>query len=744
MFSTKYIKFVIIAAAAAVAAGCTHIPDTDIPEPDSETEQASLTIDFSIADLGIGVETRAGEGTVTGIGLSPEVIKQLDPDDTGPMSDEAAFIDGCKMSCLTVLLINKKENRIVGIREVGTIHPSENHQNVNAEGNENGFLDANGEIDPDATSGTRARVTFNYNAPIHVAENGKSAERLLRGEYRLFAIANYDHTVPTSKGNPTTDGGTATEGGTTTGGEYETINLKTTLDGIVDKFHADPGDGIHDFNPQYEYFYNIRFLMNRTIKGKDKVDIITEDGTENGKQIRPYIRPATNQTLSATQNIYLTTGQNHVSVELLRISSRTRVEVKNYSTEPLHVHSLEFCNNYTQSTNYLFRREDDDRNYEHFGKYDGNYKNLEEIYYKYDTPDPDTKDFKGAPDVSFNGIAGGPTTGAIVPFEKGKNDVVPAGKKMCIFDALMYESYDPDKPFTYTIDVSYPGVTDYKTTDPNKIDREKSYKIDWGGGGYEYALTGDEQQYITDITSAEDVYQAIQKIKENYKETYKGTDQPPQGQETCYFLIRGVQTDKFLCEKDDGTLWAEETKVLLSADNITSYLWTLEDLQAVDGNYSCYLTNARSKKHMPTLPQDAGGMTSTDDKTCQKYKLGVNNNNVTFSNSFVGAAHPAYYLSIYANGPNLGGWHEADPGCQYRLYPVVLLPLYTNATPRFKKTVTLTTFSDETAVVEEVHEIQRNDFVRILVEVSYNPDKSEFVFEAKPWETGGGGSVEFN
>lgn len=131
-------------------------------------------------------------------------------------------------------------------------------------------------------------------------------------------------------------------------------------------------------------------------------------------------------------------------------------------------------------------------------------------------------------------------------------------------------------------------------------------------------------------------------------------------------------------------------------------------------------------------------MYSIDDKTGQKYKLGVSGTNVTFSNIH---DNTPYYLSVWAGGPDLGGYTSADIGCQYRLYPVKTLYM---GTPRIKKTVTLTTFSDETAVVEEVHEIQRNDFVRILVEVSYNPDKSEFEFEAKPWEPGGGGSVEFN
>ena len=54
------------------------------------------------------------------------------------------------------------------------------------------------------------------------------------------------------------------------------------------------------------------------------------------------------------------------------------------------------------------------------------------------------------------------------------------------------------------------------------------------------------------------------------------------------------------------------------------------------------------------------------------------------------------------------------------------------------------TIDNETSAVSDVTEIRRNDFVRILVEVSYNPDKGDFEFEVQPWETGKGGDITFN
>ncbi len=645
MFSTRFIQFTIIAA-AAVAAACTRAVDTD-PGAAPDAEPASLTIDFSTAGLGIDVETRSLYET------------ELDPDHPDKMTPEAAIVDGSQMTCLTVFLIHKRENRIVGVRTI--------KQGASALDDQNGFIDKDGNVDLTLAQSSRARVTFDYENPKHQV-NGESAERLLRGEYRLFAVANYNHTIITSD---------------------NTVNVEHKLEEIFNKFLEDPVNGIPNFNPDYKSFYDIRFLLNRTLDGQGNVVHVDP---------KSYIRPAVNQTLSATPNVFLAAGNNHLSVKLLRISSRTRVEVKNYSTVPLHVHSLAFSDNYTQSTNFLFRREDNQANYQMdaFTDHDG----------------------RGAPDVSYSR--------AIVSFDKQKGVDVPANEKKCIFDALMYESYDDKEPFTYTIDVSYPDVTNYKTTDRDKLDQTKTI-TETSEFEYEYALKG-ENKHITGMTSAADLYNTL---TANYS--------------SDYFLIQGwgLEQDKFLCEESDGTLHANYlSRVDFKADDIKSYLWVLDELQAANGNYYCNLKNVRSGKHMPSLPIDAGGMVSTEDKTSQKYQLGISGNKVTFSNSYDGKQHPTYYLSVYGGGPQLGGWHEADRGCQYSLYPIRYLQVL-EGTPRVKKTVTLTAFNDATAIVEEVHEIQRNDFVRILVEVSYNPDKGDFTFQVEPWDKGSG-EVTFN
>ncbi len=827
MFRTQYIKTLILAA-AAVAAACTADPvypdDPAGQESDCDAEPASLTIDFSISDIGIDVSTRAesgaeggtgsGTGSGAGTGASDTMCGAFDnadllnPDYSGPgpknfadsvRFNEAAFINGSKMTCLTVILVHRHSNKIVGIRRIPDpdcpdrevnfdpnnpedVEFAEKNSILNEDGSLADFLrNEDGTIATDDAGrtrglvGTRACVTFDYENPIHIVQDkdvtkeedkqyvGQSAEKLVRGEYTIFAIANYDHRVTTSAVG-------------STAAEYPTLNMDLTLESLANLFHVpkNMAEGIGGFNPGYKFLYDIRFLMNRTLKNDAGVLDVDELPVKDadGKPLKPYIRPAVHQTLTAAKDIYLEAGNNHLELELLRIASRTRVEVKNYGKIPLKVHSLNFSDNYTQSTCYLFRRNKNNRDYSELAS---NTTGLHKDH-----------DGKGAPMVDYTGIYnlinGEPTYGAIVPFIKDwdsdKDKVadgvkVEPGKKRCIFDALMYESHldykskdtDPDS-FTYTIDVSYPDVNNYKTPDINRIDSVKWVKdgkhmeADPDRGTLKYATADEKKDYIHNPTSVESLIESIQKIEDELE--------PVNG--TCYFLIQGVGSNKYLCEQEDGTLCAYQNgDVTLDKKDIDlkAFLWRLDGLKKdAKGNYSCYLTNFRSGKHMPALPQcvtptDASHMMSTDNTDVQKYQLGVNNLNnkgetlseysVTFSNYFdppyyyQNVQHYYSYLSVWGVGEKyLSGWHTADQGCQYRLYPVALVPqmLYVG-TPRMKKTVELTAFSDATGYVEKVREIQRNDFVRILIEVSYNSEKGDFQFKVVPWDKRTG-TVDFH
>ena len=56
----------------------------------------------------------------------------------------------------------------------------------------------------------------------------------------------------------------------------------------------------------------------------------------------------------------------------------------------------------------------------------------------------------------------------------------------------------------------------------------------------------------------------------------------------------------------------------------------------------------------------------------------------------------------------------------------------------------LTRIDPETAVVSDVHTIARNDFINIVVTVSYNENSGKFMFEVKDWNGPVNGEIEYN
>ena len=79
----------------------------------------------------------------------------------------------------------------------------------------------------------------------------------------------------------------------------------------------------------------------------------------------------------------------------------------------------------------------------------------------------------------------------------------------------------------------------------------------------------------------------------------------------------------------------------------------------------------------------------------------------------------ATYLSMYKYGEKSGGMSTS-------------------------KKIYLQTIDSQTAAVTDVTEISRNDFLNILVEVSYNPDRGDFDFAVHSWFEGKGGDITFN
>ena len=99
------------------------------------------------------------------------------------------------------------------------------------------------------------------------------------------------------------------------------------------------------------------------------------------------------------------------------------------------------------------------------------------------------------------------------------------------------------------------------------------------------------------------------------------------------------------------------------------------------------------------------------------------------------------YINVNYPGSKVGGWTtlNGDLGSQFDFYEVSKTLAY----PKYSTPIKLTTIDPVTSVVSPVNTIKRNDFINVLISVSYNKEFGDFEFEVKPWEEVSG-SIEFN
>ena len=95
-----------------------------------------------------------------------------------------------------------------------------------------------------------------------------------------------------------------------------------------------------------------------------------------------------------------------------------------------------------------------------------------------------------------------------------------------------------------------------------------------------------------------------------------------------------------------------------------------------------------------------------------------------------------YYIAVSDNKAR--GAENTGSSTRFQFYPVTGGGSLTK-----QEEIVLKTINPETAKVEAVREIKRNDFITVLVTVSYNEQSGSFEFDVEPWNTGGG-DIEFN
>ncbi len=681
-------KYTLAAGLLVLASGCRKdIAEQPIPTPEPARLPASLTLTLNAADI-----YRAAIG-------APETRNLTAPDDdTSEWTDEELLADGRTIRRLTVMLVDSISQEMVAYRHIiyngADADPKPIHMPLlcsdDAPEGGNGFVGADGAVDVNLKHSDRVRLTFNYDNPLH-----GDIERLRHGTYVLIAVANYA-SLPKTENDDTLPQHPAVEN---ENGFVQQIHM------LIHKFYGDD-DVTTDENLWNEEF--IRKNGKGIARFRDWMsgfyDYVLEVALDkNGNQ--PYVRKKLDELpLFTAAYIDLQPGGNVLTepIWLYRTYSRVRVEVKNYSTEPLSVNHLEFSDNFSKDRTYFCRMP-------------GASNIFEGLNYK-----------AGAPDVSYSesviafpyyntSVEGKTFTEndkyyIIADTDTSRNEVgtaqstIETGQTAAVFDAYISPSRDDEeKKYKYTIEVEYKGVSGYTSC---RIDENAS------------------------AISAGDSFAGryfLMKVSSGNRWIYETTDGLIRTQTMTFDALR----QQIIDNKDYSFIWQ------IVPDGTKYYL-----RNPVHGDYICNFNNTSSV--YVNMWTSINVLTANNDVSlAESFSVTTNSTNNTFIFEGSRINNRQQYMNNNGNNTSYMSYYtvgNGDTNSQFQLYPVEFM----SGTPCLRKEIVLQTIDNETSAVSDVTEIRRNDFVRILVEVSYNPDNGNFEFEVQPWETGKGGDITFN
>lgn len=276
------------------------------------------------------------------------------------------------------------------------------------------------------------------------------------------------------------------------------------------------------------------------------------------------------------------------------------------------------------------------------------------------------------------------STDAIVRFTGSTviDDLASGNNTKTIFDAYILESRDLSNNYTYTLDLEYVGEASIPQYEKTSKDISTVAKLT-DGGFYLFQNQNAEKRFLIADTPE------LQTIDVEL------ADLPTPLDESMVMKLIAVNSDQYYIQ--------------------TQY-----------GGTTYYLGTPELDKNIPMIP---------DQSSATVFTAGTANRNLTFkSNSGSG-----YYINVYGGQQYLvGGWGKNDGGSQFKLYEVKQVM----KAPKYSDPIVLSTIDPVTSVVSPVNTIKRNDFINVLVSVSYNKDLGDFEFEVKPWNEVSG-NIEF-
>lgn len=198
-----------------------------------------------------------------------------------------------------------------------------------------------------------------------------------------------------------------------------------------------------------------------------------------------------------------------------------------------------------------------------------------------------------------------------------------------------------------------------------------------------------------------------------------------------YYLIKRKGTNYYLAEGTNAVSVKNMSNV--NATNVTEdMIWLLES----GGTNKYYIKTIDPNSDTQYYMQEAAG----SDIKLSSSRSGTYT--LSTSSSSIRARYDSgsrYYITVDASSAK--GVRTANNNCNLSFYEVTI----GDAAVTKKETVVLKTIDEVTSQVAEVTNIRRNDFIDVLVTVSYVPDSENghFTFEVEGWTKKSNNHIEF-
>lgn len=619
-----------------------------------------------------------------------ETRNMIDPDGNAAWTGEDSLADGRTIRRITVFLVDDISKEMVAYRhiiyngedaDVKPIHMPLLHTDDAPQGG-NGFVNT----DPASDNYGKVDLALKRSSMVRLTFNYDNplhgnVERLKHGKYALIAMANYADLPLSEEDIKTADQAHASV--------RDKNGFVREIHSIIHRFYGSTGtdDDLNDpdiLSNNGIGIENFDFKQENLYKYKLNVAYDeTKDPTDPA--YKPYIRKKLDELpLYTLAYIDLQPGENFITdpISLYRTYARVRIEVKNYSEELLSVSKLSFSKNFSKDKTFLCR-------------------------------------MPGAADI-FDGL----------DYEQGA-PVVSYGESIIAF------------PYYLTIDHRYPDWKPGPETERHYIvENDDPLYASEVGKGQEYIKKGQTAAIFDAYISAsrldnypnDKYYYTIELGYPNVKQsTIASSPATTLGQITSAEGIAICDKDAWLYESTKGeisflTMSNDEMAALVEKKD-SKGVWVLE----TNGTKGYYIRNLSTNQYLTVSRSGFWNYTYSIGLSLQKSSAetftivqsgsGFALQSTAYSGRYVTSSttmsSSANYFSMYPYEQKAGGMSTS-------------------------KTIYLQTIDSQTAAVTDVTEINRNDFLNILVEVSYNPDRGDFDFAAHSWFEDHGGDITFN